>query len=126
MELKDWLNSINFNKQDLIKEDPDREKKYPAFIINKCLSGFLDTIMFANEMNLSHQLPNKLQYDFYLNSLRKKKRFSPWIRKEKIDDLNTIKKYYGYSDEKSKEALRILTTDQINFIRSKFETGGKK
>ncbi len=87
MELKDWLNSINFNKQDLIKEDPDREKKYPAFIINKCLSGFLDTIMFANEMNLSHQLSKKLQYDFYLNSLRKKKRFSPWLRKEKLKIL---------------------------------------
>ena len=90
MELKDWLNSINFNKQDLIKEDPDREKKYPAFIINKCLSGFLDTIMFANEMNLSHQLPNKLQYDFYLNSLRKKKRFSPGSEKRKLKTLTLL------------------------------------
>ena len=126
MELKDWLNSINFNKQDLIKEDPDREKKYPAFIINKCLSGFLDTIMFANEMNLSHQLPNKLQYDFYLNSLRKKKRFSPWLRQDKIKDLDYVKRYYGYSNEKAKQALKILTEEQLNVIKAKFDTGGKR
>ena len=126
MELKDWLNSINFNKQDLIKEDPDREKKYPAFIINKCLSGFLDTIMFANEMNLFHQLPNKLQYDFYLNSLRKKKRFSPWLRKEKIKDLDLVKQYYGYSNEKAMQALTILNTKQLDYIRERLDVGGTK
>tara|TARA_B100001094_G_scaffold318632_1_gene362460 strand:+ start:5990 stop:6370 length:381 start_codon:yes stop_codon:yes gene_type:complete len=126
MELKDWLNSINQTKTNLIEEDPSVTKEYPPYIINRCLSGHLDCIMFVNEMNKYHFLDKDMQYSFLLNSLRKKKRFSPWIRKEKIDDLNTIKKYYGYSDEKSKEALRILTTDQINFIRSKFETGGKK
>jgi len=126
MELKDWLNSINQTKTNLIEEDPSVSKEYPPYIINRCLSGHLDCIMFVNEMNKYHFLDKDMQYSFLLNSLRKKKRFSPWIRKEKIDDLNTIKKYYGYSDEKSKEALRILTTDQINFIRSKFETGGKK
>ena len=125
-ELKDWLNSINFNKNDLTEDDEHVIKSYPPFIINKCLSGHIDTVLYANEMNRYHFLDKDMQYSFLLNSLRKKKRFSPWIRKEKIDDLNTIKKYYGYSDEKSKEALRILTTDQINFIRSKFETGGKK
>ena len=114
MELKDWLNSINFNKQDLIKEDPDREKKYPAFIINKCLSGFLDTIMFANEMNLSHQLSKKLQYDFYLNSLRKKK------------DLDLVKQYYGYSNEKAMQALTILNTKQLDYIRERLDVGGTK
>ena len=126
MELKDWLNSINQTKTNLIEEDPSVSKEYPPYIINRCLSGHLDCIMFVNEMNKYHFLDKDMQYSFLLNSLRKKMRFSPWIRKEKIDDLNTIKKYYGYSDEKSKEALRILTTDQINFIRSKFETGGKK
>ena len=126
MELKDWLNSINFNKQDLIEEDPDREKKYPAFIINKCLSGFLDTIMFANEMNLHHQLPNKLQYDFYLNSLRKKKRFSPWLRKEKIKDLDLVKQYYGYSNEKAMQALTILNKKQLDYIRERLDVGGTK
>jgi hypothetical protein len=126
MELKDWLNSINFNKENLIEEDRDEIKTYPPFIVNKCLSGHLDSIMFANEMNRYHFLDKDMQYSFLLNSLRKKKRFSPWIRKEKIDDLDAIKKYYGYSNEKSKEALRILSKEQINFIKSKIETGGKQ
>jgi len=126
MELKDWLNSINFNKENLIEEDRDEIKTYPPFIVNKCLSGHLDSIMFANEMNRYHFLDKDMQYSFLLNSLRKKKRFSPWIRKEKIDDLDAIKKYYGYSNEKSKEALRILSKEQINFIKSKIEIGGKQ
>ena len=126
MELKDWLNSINFNKENLIKENPDIVKQYPPFIVNKCLSGHLDAIMFANEMNKYHFLDKDMQYSFLLNSLRKKKRFSPWIRKEKIDDLDAIKQYYGYSNEKSKEALRILSKEQINFIKSKIEKGGKQ
>ena len=126
MELKDWLNSINFNKENLIKGNPDIVKQYPPFIVNKCLSGHLDAIMFSNEMNKYHHLDKDMQYSFLLNSLRKKKRFSPWIRKEKIDDLDAIKQYYGYSNEKSKEALRILSKEQINFIKSKIEKGGKK
>jgi hypothetical protein len=126
MELKDWMNSLNFNKEDLIKENPDIVKQYPPFIVNKCLSGHLDAIMFANEMNKNHHLDKDMQYSFLLNSLRKKKRFSPWIRKDKIDDLDAIKQYYGYSNEKSKEALRILSKEQINFIKSKIEKGGKK
>ena len=126
MELKDWMNSLNFNKEDLIKENPDIVKQYPPFIVNKCLSGHLDAIMFANEMNKNHHLDKDMQYSFLLNSLRKKKRFSPWIRKEKIDDLDAIKQYYGYSNEKSKEALRILSKEQINFIKSKIEKGGKR
>ena len=125
MELKDWLNSINFTKENLIVEDPDLIKQYPPFIINRCLSGHLDAIMFANEMNMYNFLPKKLQYDFYLNTLRSKKRFSPWLRKDEIKDLELVKRYYGYSNEKAKQALRILTKDQINFIRSKFETGGR-
>ena len=126
MELKDWLNSINFNKENLIKEDPDIVKQYPPFIVNKCLAGHIDTVLFANEMNKYHHLDKDMQYSFLLNSLRKKKRFSPWIRKEKIDDLDAIKQYYGYSNEKSKEALRILSKEQINFIKSKIEKGGKR
>ena len=126
MELKDWMNSINFNKEDLIKEIPDIVKQYPPFIVNKCLSGHLDSVLFANEMNKNHHLDKDMQYSFLLNSLRKKKRFSPWIRKEKIDNLDAIKQYYGYSNEKSKEALRILSKEQINFIKSKIEKGGKK
>ena len=126
MELKDWLNSVNFNKENLIKGNPDIVKQYPPFIVNKCLAGHIDCIMFANEMNKNHQLDKDMQYSFYLNSLRKKKRFSPWIRKDKIDDLECVKKYYGYSTEKALQALKILSSEQINFIKQRLETGGRK
>ena len=122
MELKDWLNSINFNKEDL----SEHTKDYPPYIINRCLSGHLDCVMFANEMNLHHHLDNDMQYSFYLNSLRKRKRFSPWLRKDKVTDLECIKKYYGYSNEKASQALKILTQEQINFIKQRLDTGGMK
>ena len=122
MELKDWLNSINFTKED----HSDSIKDYPPYIINRCLSGHIDCILFANEMNLHHSLDKDMQYSFYLNSLRKKKRFSPWIRKDKIDDLECVKNYYGYSTEKALQALRILSSEQIKFIKQRLETGGRK
>ena len=124
MELKDWLNSINFNKNNLIGEDPSVIKDYPPYIINRCLSGHLDAIMFANEMNKYPNLDKDLQYHFYLNTLRKKKRFSPWLRKDKVTDLEIIKQYYGYSNEKALQALKILTLDQINFIKQRLDIGG--
>ena len=123
-ELKDWLNSINFTKENLLKEDPDNIKQYPPFIINRCLSGHLDCVLLANEMNLHHDLDKDMQYSFYINIIRKKKRFTPWIRKDKIEDLEYIKNYYGYSDEKAYQALKILSKDQIEFIKKRFETGG--
>ena len=126
MELKDWLNTINQTKKNLIDEDPSLEREYSPYVINRCLSGHLDCIMFVNEMNKYHFLPKKIQYDFLLNSLRTKKRFAPWLRKDTIKDLDNVKRYYGYSDEKAKQALRILSKKQLNFIQSKFETGGKK
>jgi len=126
MDLKDWLNSINQTKKNLIDEDPLLEKEYSPYIINRIYSGHLDAIMFSNEMNRYHFLPKKLQYDFFLNTLRPKKRFSPWLRKDEIKDLELVKRYYDYNNEKAKQALRILTKEQINFIRSKFETGGKQ
>ena len=125
-ELKDWLNSINLTKKNLIDEDPSLEKEYNPYIINRIYSGHLDSVMFANEMNKYSFLSKKIQYDFYLNSLRSKKRFSPWLRKDKIKDLDYVKRYYGYSNEKAQQALKILTKQQLNFIRSKFETGGKQ
>ena len=116
MELKDWLNSINYSKKNLIDEDPDIEKKYPAYIINRCMSGHLDAIMYANEMNLYHNLSSKLQYDFLLNILRSKKRFSPWVKKEELKNLDYVKRYYGYSDEKAKQVLPLLSKEQLTFI----------
>ena len=124
MELKDWLNSINFTKQ--IPEDPAEIRSYSPYIVNRCLSGHLDCIMFANEMNKYSFLDKDMQYSFYLNTLRKKKRFSPWLRKEKVTDLEIIKQYYGYSNEKASNALKILTPEQINYIKQRLETGGSK
>ena len=126
MELADWLNSINQTKRNLIEEDASLIKEYPPFIINKCLSGQVDTILFANEMNMHHQLDKDMQYLFYLNTLRKKKRFSPWIRKDKVKDLECIKQYYGYSNEKASQALKILTKEQLNFIKKRLDIGGIK
>ena len=125
-ELKDWLNSINFTKHDLRDDDPDVMKDYAPYIINRCLSGHLDCIMFANEMNKYSFLDKDMQYSFYLNTLRKKKRFSPWLRKDKVTDLEIIKQYYGYSNEKASQALKILTPEQINFIKQRLDIGGMK
>ena len=126
MELKDWLNSINFNKTNLIEEDPSTIKDYAPYIINRCLSGNIDSILFANEMNKYSFLDKDMQYSFYLNTLRKKKRFSPWLRKDKVTDLEIIKQYYGYSNEKASNALKILTPEQINYIKQRLDTGGMK
>tara|TARA_B100000513_G_scaffold91200_1_gene38375 strand:+ start:1050 stop:1433 length:384 start_codon:yes stop_codon:yes gene_type:complete len=125
-ELKDWLNSINHTKKNLIDEDPSIEKEYSPYIVNRCFSGHLDAVLFANEMNKYNLLPKKMQYDFFINILRTKKRFSPWIRKDKIKDLDYVKRYYGYSNEKALQVLKILTKQQLNFIKSKFEIGGTK
>ena len=125
-ELKEWLNSINTGKNNLIDEDSDLEKQYPAYIINRCMSGHIDAILLANEMNKRPNLPKKLQYDFFLNSIRKRKRYSPWLRKEHIENLELVKQYYGYSNEKAKQVLNILTREQLSFIRDRLETGGRK
>ena len=125
-ELKDWLNSINFNKRNLIEEDPDVIKNYPPYIINRCLSGNLDCIMFVNEMNKYSFLEKDMQYTFYLNTLRKKKRFSPWLRKDKVTDLQSVKQYYGYSNEKASQALKILSKQQLEYIKQRLETGGRQ
>ena len=125
-ELKDWLNSINLTKQDITVDDPQIIKKYAPFIINKCMSAHLDCIMFANEMNLQSHLAKDLQYQFYLNSIRKKKRFSPWLRKDKIKNLDVVKSYYGYSNEKAMQALKILDKSQLDYIKNKVDVGGTR
>ena len=124
MELKDWLNSINFNKNNLIEEDPDAISSYPPYIINRCLSGHLDTVLFANEMNKYSNIDKDMQYSFFLYTLRKRKRFSPWLKKEQVDDLDLVKKHYGYSNEKARIAVSLLTNTQLEYIRNKHEQGG--
>ena len=126
-ELKDYLNSINFTKKDLMKsEDKDWVKKYPAFIVNKILSGFQDTIMLVNEVNRNHFLDKDMQYWFLLNSIRSKKRFSPFLRASKLKNIDLVKEYYGYSNEKAKTVLDILTKDQLKLIKEKLYKGGTK
>ena len=126
MELKDWLNSINNTKKNLIDENNSIEREYPPYIINKCLSGHIDCLLYSNEMNMNRHLNKKMQYDFYINSIRKRRRFSPWVNKEKIKNLEIIKEYYGYNDEKARQSLKILTIKQIEFIKDSLDTGGKK
>lgn len=124
VELKDWLNSINTTKKNLIDEDPDL--KYPAYIINRCMSGHMDSILLANEMNVNSHLDPKLQYDFFINIVRPKKRYAPWLRKDTINSLELVKEYYGYSDEKARVALKILTDDQLEYIAKRMDHGGKR
>ena len=125
--LKDYLNSINYSKKSVMEsDDPAWEKNYPPYIVNKCMSHHMDTVMYANEMNMHSHLDKKLQYDFFINTVRSRKRFSPWDKKQKMNDLEVVKQYYGYSNEKARQALNILTPDQLNFIKNKLNKGGKK
>ena len=126
-ELKDYLNAINFNKKNLMdSEDILWQKKYPSFIVNKILSGFQDCVMLVNEMNRNHFVHKDLQFHFLLNSIRSKKRFSPFLRANKLKDIECVKEYYGYSNDKAKSALDILTRDQIKLIKEKLFKGGTK
>ena len=125
-ELKDYLKAINQTKEPLLDtEDEQWEKKYPAFIVNKCIMPFQDTILFVNEMNQYPQLDKKLQFDFYLNSLRSRKRYTPWMKAKKLENLEYVKEYYGYNNEKAKVALDILSDEQISAIKQKLKKGGR-
>ena len=126
-ELKQYLKSINEDKNNLMDgDDPLYERKYPAFIINKCLAPFNDTIMLVNEMNKHNHLDNKLQFDFLLNSLKKQKRYASWMKASKVKNLEYVKEYFGYNNQKARAALDILTDEQIATIKDKLNKGGKK
>jgi len=126
-ELKEYLNAINFTKKDLMaSEDKLWAKKYPAFIVNKILSGFSDTIMLTNEMNRNHFLDKDMQFHFLINSIRSKKRYSPFLRASKLRNIEIVKEYYGYNNEKAKVALDILTKEQLKLIKEKLFKGGTK
>ena len=124
-ELKDYLNAINHTKESLLDtEDEEWEKKYPPFVVNKCVYPFQDTIMLVNEINQLPHLDKKLQFDFLINSIRSRKRYTPWLKAKKIEDLQYVKEYYGYSNEKAKQALDILSDEQIATIKEKLNKGG--
>ena len=125
-ELKDYLNAINHTKERLMDtEDEEWERKYPPFIVNKCLSGFQDTIMLVNEINCTPNVDKKLQFDFLLNSLRTRKRYAPWMKAKKLKNLEYVKEYYGYNNEKAKAALDILNDEQISAIKTRLNKGGR-
>ena len=125
-ELKDYLKAINRTKEPLMDEEDEMwEKKYPPFIVNKCLMPFQDTILFVNEMNQYPQLDKKLQFDFYLNSLRSRNRYTPWMKAKKLNNLECVKEYYGYNNEKARVALDILDDEQISAIKQKLDKGGR-
>ena len=125
-ELKDYLNAINYTKENLLDTDDEQwEKKYYPFIVNKCVAPFPDTVMLVNEINQLHHLDKRLQFDFLINSLRPRKRFTPWLKAKKLENLEYVKEYYGYNNEKAKEALDILNDEQISAIKRKLYKGGK-
>jgi len=120
----DYLKAINDTKEDLIV-DEETEKKYNAFMVNRGLSYFPDTVQIANEMNINAHLPNRLQFDWFINMVRKRKRFSKWLKPQTVSDIEAVKAYYGYSDAKAHQALALLSPDQITTIKSKVNKGGR-
>ena len=125
-ELKDYLNAINHTKERLMDtEDEEWEKKYPPFIVNKCLSGFQDTLMLVNEINQYPSIDKKLQFDFLINSLRPRKRFTPWVKAKKLDDIEYVIEFYGYNNVKARIAHSILNDEHIATIKRKLNKGGK-
>jgi len=121
----DFLNEINYGKKNIIIDDIT-EKQYNSFMVNRGLSYFTDTVVIANEMNINHHLDNRLQFDFLINIIRRKRRFSKWNKPQIVDDLDVIKEYYGYSNKQAKAVHNLLSSEQIGELRKKVYKGGKK
>lgn len=126
MRLKDFLQSINYDKTPLLDGDEKFKELYPQYIVNRCLSFFPDTIFHANEMNCNWDLDKKMQFDFHRFSIRKKKRFSPWVTKQKQEDVELIKEIYGYTESKAIEALNILGPGDLETLKKSLDKGGTK
>ena len=121
----EFLNAINYTKKDLMV-DPENEKHYNSFVINRSLSYFPDTVAIANEMNKYHHLDSRLQFSFLINIIRKRKRFSKWIKPEIENDVEVVKRYYGYSNEKARQVISLLSPHQLEVIKGKVNKGGRK
>ena len=121
----DYVTAINYTKENLIVDD-QTEKAYDPFLTNRSLSYFRDTVLIANEMNRYHHLDKKLQFDFLINMIRKRKRFSKWAKPDIIADIDVVKEYYGYSDEKARQVISLLTQEDLQVLRKRVFKGGKK
>ena len=121
----DFINDINLGKKGIMVDDL-AEKEYAPFITNRALSFHVDTVLFANEMNIHHHLDNRLQYDFFINIIRKQKRWSKWFKPNEVTNLDIIKQYYGYSNDKAKSVLSLLNNEQIEELRKGIYKGGKR
>ena len=121
----EYVNAINTSKKDVMVDDI-AEKSYNSFMVNRSLSYFYDTVLLANEMNRYNHIDSRLQFDFLLNTVHKKKRFSKWIKPTEIDDLQAVKQYFGYSNEKAKAVLAVLDNGMIEQIKYKVNQGGRK
>jgi|TARA_B100000085_G_scaffold279396_1_gene302630 hypothetical protein len=121
----EYLNAINTTKKDIMVDDI-AEANYNSFMINRGLSYFPDTILFANEMNVNHHLDNRLQFDFFINIVKKKKRFSKWLKPNEVSNLDVVKEYYGYSNEKAKSVLSLFTDEQLTELKKRISKGGKQ
>jgi len=121
----EYLNSINYSKKDIMVDDAT-EKSYNGFMVNRSLSYFNDTALLANEMNRYHHLDSRLQFDFLINTIRKRKRFSKWVKPNESESVEVVKEYYGYSNEKARQALSLLSNDQIDELKLRVYKGGRK
>ena len=125
MKLFDYLNAITYNKKDVIEDDPIIEKFYPAYQVNKTLSQNLDCILYVNEMNLRPSCDEKLQFDYLIINIRKRfRKAEKWLTPESLTDIDCIKEYYNYSDEKARRVLNIFPADEIVMIREIVQKGG--
>ena len=125
MKLSEYLNAINHTKEPLMNTEDDQvEKKYAPFVINRCLSYFIDTILHVNQINEFPNTDKKMQFDYLQNVLRKRKRFSKWQKKEIIDNLEIVKNYYNYSNQKATEIMELLSDEDVEEMRIYLSGGG--
>ena len=128
VKLGDFLKSLNQKKTPMKNLDEDLQstvKSYTPFIINRCMSYFPDTIIQSNNMNFNSGVSKEMHYDYFLYSVRKRNRFSPWLKKENIQDLDVVKEYFGYSDRKTREIFDLLSEEDIEMIKKETYRGGR-
>ena len=119
----DFINAISHTKIDLMEQE-NAESQYKSYVINKGLSFYPDTVIQANEMNSRPHLDRKMQFNFLINIIRSKKRYSKWLKPEKLNDLEVVQEYYGYSKEKARQVLPLLSDEQIDYIKLRIKKGG--